>query len=502
MQTDILIIGGGLAGICAADRITQDSSLQVDLLQDGSGASPFIHGFCLPLGPTDSPELFEQDTLAAGYGVADPQLVHTLCTGYPSLLAFFEGLDLSLDGGPDEIRMLQPLGASAPRVVTLNNDSGVVLLSRLRRRLSDTGRYREHRHLRALSLCKTGEQVTGARCFDVQQRQWVNIQAKIVILACGGFCGLFPFSTNSADRKGDGIAMAARAGATLTDMEFIQFEPSAAVWPPPLYGKSVITTMFYEGAVLRNENGRRFMLDYSSEAECCGKDVLAACIYREIQAGRGTKNGGVYFDATQVPEKLLQSVYAPYVQRYQKVGIDIAKQPMEIAPAAHTSCGGVRINTRCETDVPGLLACGEVTGGIHGAGRLGGNAGLEVMVFGRIAGRRAIELAQEQPAASASESYVPAGNPTAGLDLEQARKQLTGILGGCMNVVRNARDLETGIAQTTDLLDALGDGGDCYEQWSLSNDCFTTLAAMKAAFSRTKTIGCHIREDAAAMNSV
>lgn len=119
MQTDVLIIGGGLAGICAADQVTRNSRLRVDLLQDGSGASPFIHGFCLPFGPGDSPSLLEQDTLAAGHGIADPRLVHTLCAEASSLPAYFQELGLDLDGGPEGIRRLQPLGASVPRVVTL-----------------------------------------------------------------------------------------------------------------------------------------------------------------------------------------------------------------------------------------------------------------------------------------------------------------------------------------------------------------------------------------------
>ncbi len=496
MQTDVLIIGGGLAGICAADQVTRNSRLRVDLLQDGSGASPFIHGFCLPFGPGDSPSLLEQDTLAAGHGIADPRLVHTLCTEASSLPAYFQELGLDLDGGPEGIRRLQPLGASVPRVVTLKNDSGAALLSRLRKRLGNTGRFREHARLRAISLLKTGDRVTGARCFDIRGRRWIRLQARTVILASGGFCGLFPFSTNSPDRKGDGIAMAAQAGAALTDMEFIQFEPSAAVWPPSLYGKSVITTMFYEGAVLRNAEGRRFMPDYNRDAECCSKEMLSACIHREIQNGHGTKNGGVYFDATAVPDSLLHGVYAPYFNRYQKAGIDISRQPMEIAPAAHTSIGGIRINTRCETTVSGLLACGEAAGGIHGAGRLGGNAGLEVMVFGRMAGRCAAEQAQEQTAVSESDAEILAGNPTTNLNLEEASKQLSAVLGRCMNVIRNGRDLKAGIAETEGMLSVLGENGDCYEQQRLSNDCRTALAAMKAALRRTETVGCHIREDA------
>ena len=159
------------------------------------------------------------------------------------------------------------------------------------------------------------------------------------------------------------MAMALDAGAELTDMEFVQFEPSAAVWPLAIAGKSVITTLFYEGAVLRNGKGERFMFRYSDKGECADKDVLSFAIASEIAAGRGTEHGGVAFDASGVGRERLEEAYSAYVKRYRAVGMDIAEQAMEIAPAAHTSLGGVYARPDCSTSVEGLFVCGETLGG-------------------------------------------------------------------------------------------------------------------------------------------
>ena len=285
------------------------------------------------------------------------------------------------------------------------------MLKTLQHRLDASDRYKKLMGYRALELVCDGSRVIGAKCFDTNENVFYTIYARTVVLASGGFGRLFPESTNSKDIGGDGIAMAYRAGATLTDMEFIQFEPSAAVWPPQVAGKGIVTTMFYEGAVLRGKNGNRFMLDYSEAGECVPKDVQSKCIYNEMRNNGTSPHGGVWFDATKVPEEKWQGVYAPYLNRYLACGIDLRQEPVEIAPAAHTTCGGVRIDENCLCGIDGLVVCGEVAGGLHGANRLGGNAGLETMVFGRIAGKTAVEktdkkrlLPQNIPAISNVES--------------------------------------------------------------------------------------------------
>jgi aspartate oxidase len=297
---------------------------------------------------------------------------------------------------------------------------------------------------------------------------------------------LFPESTNSPDIGGDGCAMAYLAGGRMTDMEFIQFEPSAAVWPPELVGKSIITTMFYEGAVLRGGDGKRFA------DEKVSKDVLAKAISRELLRGNATPHGGVWFDATAVPEALWNGIYKPYRSRYLAHGIDMAREPVEIAPAAHTTCGGVLIDENCRTGIPGLLACGEVTGGLHGANRLGGNAGLETMVFGRIAGQTACA---EWGEAETEEHVCP--NHPADVDVQAMRATLAAVLRRSLGVIRTEEGLRRGIAQTDGLLNGLGEYENSFEKYRLYNDLLTARMALLSALARRGSVGCHFREDSA-----
>lgn len=524
-QTDVLIIGGGLAGITAAWEIIRHSSLRVEVLCRGGGASPYIHGFCLPLGEGDSESLLYRDTLESGCGLSRTNLVRRLCRGSLELPRYFRELGLEIDADEKGYRLTTSLGSSAPRIATIRNAAGPALLHALREKLEVCSRYREHRSRQALSLVKSGERVTGAYCYDKESDSFHTVSAGIVILATGGFGRLFPESTNSPDIGGDGCAMAYLAGAKLTDMEFIQFEPSAAVWPRLLVGRSVSTTMFYEGAVLRNRDGERFMLQYGQTenvadgagacagglhdgpirwgGECVPKDVLSKRIALELRRGKGSPHGGVWFDATGVPQEKWGGVYRPYLDRYLACGIDLRREWVEIAPAAHTTCGGVLIDESCHTGVPGLLACGEVTGGLHGANRLGGNAGLETIVFGRTAGETAVrewpgDIAVREWDGAApgdiSEQGIP--NPPSRLDVESMRRQLQKELQECMNVFRTGTRLEKGIQAMDRMLGQFPEGRKSYCEHRLYNDLITARMAMRAALERKESVGCHCREDA------
>ena len=490
MKTDVLIVGGGLAGIAAANEVLQNSSLSVTLLQWGSGASAYIHGFCMPVGAGDSPELFLRDTLNAGYGQSDPVLAETLCRNALALLPYFHDLGLDLDRSGGEYSLLHALGSTVPRIAGIRNSTGPAMLSRLRQKLNASGRYRELKGHRALRLETRDGAVAGVRCYDRERDCFYTLTAGVVILACGGFGRLFPESTNPSDLGGDGAAMAFQTGARLTDMEFIQFEPSAAVWPPETEGKGIVTTMFYDGAVLRSARGRRFMLDYGKEAERVPKDTLARCIYREIQTHGGTSHGGVWFDATAVPEEKWQGVYKPYLNRYLACGIDLRKEPVEIAPAAHTTCGGVRIDADCRTGVPGLLACAEAAGGVHGASRLGGNAGLETMVFGRIAGKTAILDSRKVP--ELPEKRVPnrGGSP------KTQRRRLEALLRRGLNVVRTGTEMTEALEQLDAIASDLDNWENSFEGYRLHNDLTTARMALVSALERRNSVGCHIRDDA------
>ena len=294
MQTDILIIGGGLTGIAAAYEIIKNSDLRVDLLQCGGGASPYIHGFSLPLGNDDSEELFYEDSMTSGYQQSRASLVRRLCHESLNLPEYFRELGLEVDSNENGYQLIKSLGSSVPRIAGIQNNTGPAMMSRLRKKLHASDRYREHSNFRALELVKQNDRIVGAYCYDKENDCFCTIGAKLVILATGGFGKLFPESTNSDDIGGDGCAMAYHAGGKMTDLEFIQFEPSAAVWPEALIGRSIITTMFYEGAVLRGKNGERFMLRYTPDGECVSKDQLAKCIADEIRQNGGSPHGGVW----------------------------------------------------------------------------------------------------------------------------------------------------------------------------------------------------------------
>ena len=494
MTTDVLIIGAGLTGTVAADEIIRHSDLQVLQLGSGSGASPYIHGFCMPVGAGDSEELLYADTMASGYGQSDPRLVQCLCENAPGLEKYFEGLGLQLDRDEKGLRLLHALGSSVPRIASIHNDTGAVMLRRVRDRLQVSSRYTSLSGQRALELICQDGRIVGAVCFDETKQQFYRIFARTVILATGGFGRMFPESTNSADIGGDGPAMAYLAGASLTDMEFVQFEPSAAVWPPEVAGKGIVTTMFYDGAVLRDKDGDRFMLAHSENAERVPKDVQSKCIYQSINTKGGTPHGGVWFDATAVPEEKWQGAYKPYLNRYLACGIDLRKEPVEIAPAAHTTCGGVWIDDQCRSGVPGLLVCGEAAGGLHGANRLGGNAGLETMVFGRIAGHSAIACTQDDP--PIPQDFAPVDNAEPDVDISAFRSQLQQIMRKSLNVIRCEENLQEGLALVQDLLHRLGDHRNCYQKHRLYNDLVTARITLLSALTRRGSIGCHHRSDA------
>lgn len=494
MVTDVLIIGAGLTAAAAADEIIRHSDLQVVQLSCGSGASPYIHAFCIPVGEGDSEELLYKDTMASGYGQCDAGLVQSLCAGSTELESYFEELGLGLDRDENGPRLLQALGSSVPRIASIHNSTGPAMLRTLRDRLKASSRYTQLSGQRALELILENGRVIGAKCYDEEKDHFHNIYAKTVILATGGFGRMFPESTNSPDIGGDGIAMAYEAGAALTDLEFIQFEPSAAVWPPEVAGKGIVTTMFYDGAVLRGKDGNRFMLTYGENAERVPKDVQSKCICDEIRRHGSTPHGGVWFDATGVPEEKWQGAYKPYLNRYLACGIDLRKEPVEIAPAAHTTCGGVWIRSDCTTGVSGLLACGEVTGGIHGANRLGGNAGLETMVFGRIAGKSAIVNTDLDIALPAGSEPIP--NQTPDVEIEALRTEFQQILRRSLNVIRCEEDLQQGLEAISRMFHSLGDHQNCYEKHRLYNDLLTAYLAMLSALERKGSIGCHCRQDA------
>ena len=379
-MTDVLVIGGGLAGWRAAEAAVKRGA-SVALVANGVGNSPDIHALNVPVRADDSVERFIDDTLTSGKGACDPKLVEVLCRESVKLADEFP-FDRNADGS---YKLLQPLGCSVPRCVSIDHKIGAWILAKIKRDLSDKV---EVIHGRATQLFHNYSLFTIHYSLGDDDG---TCSARSVVIATGGWCGKYAFSDNPPELRGDGIDLAVNLGAATRDMNLVQYEPTVALAPAKLRCIPVITTMLYEGATFRNRLGDEFLADKHAN-----KDEISRAILAEIKAGRGV-DGGVWFDATGVPREILETTYIDTVRRYASAGVDITREPMLVAPAPHTSLGGLVIDARCRvlradgSPIPGLFAAGEVTGGVHGANRIGGNAGTEVLVFGRIAGESAAE---------------------------------------------------------------------------------------------------------------
>ena len=482
ISADALVIGGGVTARRAAKIIAEKYS--VILVSDGSGASPYIHGLNVPLLESDSTELFFKDTMESGKWQNDPELARLLTDGSEAVAReFADSFDRNPDGTYD---LLKPLGSSVPRVAGIGGRTGALVLAELSREKT----YTEFSSTRALSLIKDGDSVVGAMLYDKASKCHFPVYARAVLIATGGFGGIFRFSTNSADIGGDGVGMAYDAGASLVDMEFIQYEPTVAVSPEKLIGRSIITTMLFEGAVMRNSRGERFM------DEKGGKDALSLGIYKEILNGGATENGGVFYDMTGVDASLLTGKYKDYFKRYEAHGIDIRKEAVEIAPAPHTTMGGIKIDRECKSSVDGLFAAGEAAGGVHGANRLGGNAGLEVFVFGDAAGRSICEYLAGK---SADEQKICVAHceefDDEPIDLAKERAELLTILDESMGVIKCERALAEAAVLTKSLLERVSGYPRSYEALRLKNDAQAALIAISAAMERSSSVGGHYRDD-------
>ena len=380
---DVLVIGGGLAGWRAAEAAVKRGA-SVALVANGPGNSPDIHAINVPVREDDSVERFIDDTLRSGRGGCDRALVETLCRESVKLADEFP-FDRNLDGS---YKLLQPLGCSVPRCVSVDHWIGAYALAKIKRDLSGKIEMVKGR-VTALSFNSK------LSTFSFQLGDHDSpCEARTVVIATGGWCGKYDFSDNPPELRGDGIDMAVKLGAATRDMDQVQYEPTVALAPERVRCIPVITTMLFDGATFRNAKGEEFLSDKHAN-----KDEISRAIFAEIEAGRGS-DGGVWFDATQVTRGILDTTYIDTVKRYEAAGVDIHRESMLVAPAPHTSLGGLVIDTHCRvlrtdgTPIPGLFAAGEVTGGIHGFNRIGGNAGTETLVFGRIAGEEAASFAE------------------------------------------------------------------------------------------------------------
>ncbi|NTU99609.1 MAG: fumarate reductase subunit A [Methanoregulaceae archaeon] len=504
-KAHVLVIGSGGAGVRAAIEASgYGETILVSKTLAGKGGCTTMAegGYNAVLREQDSCEIHFEDTMNGGAWLNNPALVRILVDEAPQRMgdllqwgAVFDVTDCC------EVAQRPFGGQRFPRTCYAGDRTGHEMISTLIDRLHSTDVTVEN-EITIISLLKDGDRVSGAAGLDRRGDLQV-ILADSIVLATGGGTKIYDISTNSSSGTGDGYALGFHAGAELIDMEEIQFHPTGAVYPYDARGRLVTEAVRGEGGLLLNTNHERFMEKYDPQRmELSTRDVVARAIATEIIEGRGTVNGGVYLDVTHLPRSQIEARLPVMLEQFLKFGVDIRDVPMEVAPTAHHIMGGLRITAEGETTVPGLFACGEVAGGVHGANRLGGNALADTQVFGRRAGEAAgkalkrekkadpggIEAVRERLAAFSQGDVEPSS---------VIRSLQTAMWEGA-GIFRNARDLEKtlGIIDHLSTLKMKAPARENLAACFIAGNMLTTARMVaRGALLRKESRGAHVRLD-------
>ena len=403
ISTDVLIIGSGGAGSRAAIEV-DNAGLKAIIVSKGlsfrSGCTGMAEGGYNAVFKTvdkeDSIEAHFNDTLKGGSYLNNEKLVEILVNESPKRLIDLENYGALFDRQESGEIDQRPFGGQSFRRTCYQGDrTGAELLNALKEEIIKRN-IECIEEVMITSLITKDDAVIGATGLNLKDSSLIYFKSKTIILASGGAGQLFPVTSNTMQKNGDGFAIAYRAGADLIDMEQIQFHPTGMVTPKSKRGILVTEAVRAEGGKLLNINGERFMSKYAPEKmELATRDVVARSIYQEIHEKRGTEEGGVYLDISHLDDDYIDEKLETMVMQFENVGIDIKHEPIEVAPTAHHFMGGLKINTDASTSLKNLFGAGEVCGGVHGANRLGGNALADTQVFGKIAGVSASKIAKK-----------------------------------------------------------------------------------------------------------
>ena len=390
IKTDILVAGSGIAGIKAALTASKEGMDVLVISKTKECASNHVLGFNAVLSPDDDIDTYYNDTLLGGGLINNKKLVKTLAQNAKKEVEDIEKINLEFDKDENGYHLLKPLGCTYPRLAHIENLTGKITLEKFKELSCENGVKIKYNAMLKDIIVKD-EKVACATYFDLDKKEIVTVWCKAIIVATGGI-HIAKDSTYHFNMTGDGYAASYRAGAYLTDMEFIQYEPCRCIYPKKL---GISTTLLAKGGKITNKNGERFLLKYYDSEGKIPKDALAKLIFEEIVKGNGSEHNGVYLDLTDIPKDEIIEKHSLYYKRFLNEGIDITKEKIEVAPCAHSFMGGIVIDKNTKTNIDGLFAAGEAAGGIHGANRVGGNAGTEIYVFGTIAGYQSAKYAKE-----------------------------------------------------------------------------------------------------------
>jgi succinate dehydrogenase / fumarate reductase flavoprotein subunit len=559
---DVVVIGAGGSGLRAAIEARQAGKKTAIISKSlfGKAHTVMAEGGCAAamgnVNPNDNWQVHFRDTMRGGKFLNNWRMAELHAKEAPDRVWELEAWGALFDRTKDgKISQRNFGGHQYPRLAHVGDRTGLEMIRTLQQRVvalqqQDAAEHGDpeamikvYAETTVTRLVKDGDRIAGAFGYIRDTGRFVLFEAPAVILATGGIGKTFKVTSNSWEYTGDGHALALLAGAKLLNMEFVQFHPTHMVWPLSVRGLLVTESVRGDGGVLRNSEGKRFMFGYVPDVfraqyaeteeeadrwysdpdhnrrppELLPRDEVARANNAEVKAGRGSPHGGVFLDiASRLPaEEILRRLPSMYHQFKELADVDITKEPMEVGPAQHYVMGGVEVDPdTAASSVPGLFAAGEVSGGMHGSNRLGGNSLSDLLVFGRRAGLGAAEylnsLGDSRP--SASDAVLAEAQAEALAPLERSggenpyavHSELQQTMSDLVGIIRKEEEIKAALGELEKLHDRAArvsaEGGRAYNPgWHLALDLRNIVliaeCVAQAALERQESRGGHTRDD-------
>jgi succinate dehydrogenase / fumarate reductase, flavoprotein subunit len=563
LSYDVVVIGAGGSGLRAAIEARQAGQRTAVISKSlfGKAHTVMAEGGCAAamgnMNPNDSWQVHFRDTMRGGKFLNSWRMAELHAKEAPDRVWELEAWGALFDRTKDgKISQRNFGGHEYPRLAHVGDRTGLEMIRTLQQRVVALQQQdaREHGDPEAMirvfaettvtRLLAAGGGIAGAFGYARDTGRFVLFEAPAVVLATGGIGKSYKVTSNSWEYTGDGHALALLAGASLLNMEFVQLHPTGMIWPPSVKGILVTESVRGDGGVMRNSEGQRFMFNYVPDVfraqyaeteeeadrwyddpdhnrrppELLPRDEVARSINSEVKAGRGSEHGGVYLDiASRRPaEEILRRLPSMYHQFKELADVDITKEPMEVGPTAHYVMGGVEVDPDTQAaGVPGLFAAGEVSGGMHGSNRLGGNSLSDLLVFGRRAGQSAAQhvdavagagrpgISQAAIDAAAAEALAPLER-AGGENPYEVHAALQELMTDQVGLIRSEGELRSALAELEKLRARAAqvsvEGGRAYNPgWHLAQDLRNMLLVADcvalSALERTESRGGHTRAD-------